>query len=158
MTHRNNDIENTPAVVVAEPAEETDTGAGGKMGGGLRTYPICYSPCYYYFRVVICIIALVVAIMSWITYTKQCSEWSGAMLPEAWPFEVAPIHFSSLFWFTPLHVELFFSQQLVSKTKKIALLSRVSSPFCLRHYTSLSRTNAKRAHTLNLFSHKLRYL
>ena len=88
ITHRNNDIENTPVVVVAEPAEEADIGAGGKMGGGLRTYPICYSPCYYYFRVVICIIALVVAIMSWISYTKQCSEWSGAMLPEAWFFTV----------------------------------------------------------------------
>ena len=88
MTHRNNDIENTPAVVVAEPAEEADTGAGGKMGGGLRTYPICYSPCYYYFKVAICIYGLVSAIMSWISYTKQCSEWSGAMLPEAWFFTV----------------------------------------------------------------------
>ena len=57
--------------------------------------------------------------------------------------------------------DLFFSQQLVSKTNIIALLSRVSSPFCSRaplrhsrHYTSLSRTNGKWARTLN----KLRYV
>ena len=77
-------------VVVAEPAVEADAGAD-RTGGGLttlKTYPICYSPCYYYFKVAICIYGLVSAIMSWISYTKQCSEWSGAMLPEAWFFTV----------------------------------------------------------------------
>ena len=86
MTHRNNDIENTPVVVVAESAEEeADTGAG-RTDRCLK--PICYSPFYYYYKLVLAIIGLGSALARWIGYTKDCSEWSDAMLPQAFFYTV----------------------------------------------------------------------
>ena len=49
-----------------------------------KTYPICYSPVYYYFKGVFGIYGLVSPIMGWMQYTQQCSEWSTALLPQVW--------------------------------------------------------------------------
>jgi len=87
MNNPNNDIENTPVVVVAEPAVETDTDTD-KTGGGKCTYQICYSPFYYYYKFVLAIYGLVSAILIWTNYTKDCSEWKDAMLPKAFFYAV----------------------------------------------------------------------
>ena len=91
MTHRNNDIENTPAVVVAEPAEETeeaDTDADGTGRKDRCVTPFCYSPFYYYYKLLLSLIGLASALTHWILYTNDCSEWSDQMLPKAFFYTV----------------------------------------------------------------------
>ena len=89
ITHRNNDIENTPVVVVAEPAVEANTGADGTGRPDRCIKPICYSPLYYYYKLVLSLYGLGSALYHWISYTKDCSEWSDdAMLPQAFFYTV----------------------------------------------------------------------
>ena len=90
-THRKNDIENTPVVVVAEPAEpaeEADTDADGTGRTDRCVKQICYSPFYYYYKSVLAIIGLASAIVRWYGYTNACPEWKDAMLPEAFFYTV----------------------------------------------------------------------
>ena len=91
MTHRNNDIENTPVVVVAEPAEETeeaDTDADG-TGRKARCFtPFCYFLFYYYYKLLLSLIGLASALTHWIVYTNDCSEWSDQMLLKAFFYTV----------------------------------------------------------------------
>ena len=90
-THRNNDIENTPAVVVAEPAEETeeaDTDADGTGRKDRCVTPFCYSPFYYYYKLLLCLIGLGQTAYHWLTYTNACPEWKDHMLPKAFFYTV----------------------------------------------------------------------
>ena len=91
MTHRNNDIENTPVVVVAEPAEpaeEADTDADGTGRTDRCVKQICYSPFYYYYKLLLSLIGLASALTHWILYTNDCSEWSDQMLLKAFFYTV----------------------------------------------------------------------
>ena len=86
----NNDIENPPVVVV-EPAKEADyydTDADGTERTNRCVKQICYSPFYYYYKLVLCLIGLASALYHWLSYTNDCPEWKDAMLPKAFFYTV----------------------------------------------------------------------
>ena len=86
----NNDIENPPVVVV-EPAKEADyydTDADGTERTNRCVKQICYSPFYYYYKLLLSLIGLASALTHWILYTNDCSEWSDQMLLKAFFYTV----------------------------------------------------------------------
>ena len=80
----NNDIENPPA----KEADYYDTGADGTERTNRCVKQICYSPFYYYYKLLLSLIGLASALTHWILYTNDCSEWSDQMLPKAFFYTV----------------------------------------------------------------------
>jgi len=92
----NNDTENPPVPVatVAEPAPVPVPVAqiGEELKGNnnsseeqsgcskIKTYPICYSPCYYYYKLIICIYGVVSSVLTLLNYQKNCADDDPTMI------------------------------------------------------------------------------
>jgi hypothetical protein len=99
----NEDVEN-PSVPVADaaiPVANNDD-LSSEQPTSWRVKQICYSPIYYYFKVIITIYGTVSAVMLYLAYQSDCAEWANNMEVKAWFYAMAVL------WAIQGLVHLFF--------------------------------------------------
>lgn len=82
------DVETPPAPTVVQESQVQEQEEQQQPPEGCRkrlyTYPIAYSPCYYWFKVVIGIVGAVTGIISWLKYSKDCAEAKDSTEIKIW--------------------------------------------------------------------------
>ena len=87
----NEDVEKQPVPIagVAIPVASNEDGSSRNGGGGCKTTQFCYSPIYYYLKIIISVGSCVSAVMIWVEYSNKCAEWANNdMLAKAWFFSM----------------------------------------------------------------------
>ena len=87
----NEDVEKQPVPIagVAIPIANNEDSSSRNVGGGWKTTQFCYSPIYYYLKIIISVGSCVSAVMIWVEYSNKCAEWANNdMLAKAWFFSM----------------------------------------------------------------------
>ena len=88
----NEDVEKQPVPIagVAIPIANNEYSSSRNGGRGVwKTTQFCYSPIYYYLKIIISVGSCVSAVMIWVEYSNKCAEWANNdMLAKAWFFSM----------------------------------------------------------------------